>query len=193
MQIDDLSKHELVAIAVARLGGEINYVDREDIAIEVDRLAPGRFNWRKHPERIDLDAVFVALRGAKKPQNGGLLVGNNTSGWMLSPAGLNWLRGLDLSASEDAQQSRLQKGLVSAHQKAECARLRGTEAYRLFIDGKADAITLQGFFQFARVNEYFQTRARQRRYAIVDNAVMNDESLSELWTLLKQRFSEEFS
>ena len=92
MQKVEFSKPELVTIAVALLGGDTIHVDREDVAIKVNDIAPGQFNWRKYPERIDLDAVGGQLRNAKKNQNGGLVVGNNTKGWMLSPAGLKWVQ-----------------------------------------------------------------------------------------------------
>jgi hypothetical protein len=188
MRIDDFSNPELVTIVVALLDGDMEYVDREDIAIKVNDVAPGRFNWRKYPERIDLDAVGVALRDAKKPKNGGLLVGNNAVGWMLSATGLKWMKNLDLGAVQDAQSIKHRKASITANQEAECTRLRGTKAYGLFIDGKPDAIALEDFYQFARVNEYFKTRTRQRRYAIIDNAVAEDETLSRLWDLLKKRF-----
>jgi len=191
MRIDDFSNPKLVTIAVTLLDGDVECVDREDIAIQVNEIAPGRFSWRKYPERIDLDAVGGALRNAKKPQNGGLLVGNNTMGWMLSPAGLKWIETLDLGAVQDVQSIKYRRDSIAANQQAECARLRSTQAYRLFIDGKSEEIAVQDFNQFARVNEYFQSKARQRRYAIIDNAVVDDEVLSELWDFLKEKFVEE--
>lgn len=191
MQNDDFSNPDLVTMAVALLDGDVEYVDREDIAIKVNEIAPGRFNWRRYSERIDLDAVGGALRNAKKPQNGGLLVGNNTVGWMLSPAGLKWIEDLDLGAVPDMQSIKYRRDSIAANQQAECARLRSTQAYKLFSDGESGIIALQDFYQFARVNEYFQSKARQRRYAIIDNAVVDDEALSELWGLLKKRFVEE--
>lgn len=193
MQISDFSNPELVTITVALLDGDVEYVDREDIAIRVNDIAPGRFGWRKYPERIDLDAVGIALRDAKKPRNGGLVVGNNTRGWMLSPAGSKWIKGLELDAIQGGQSINYRKDSISANQEVECARLRGTKAYRLFNEGKFEVITLQEFYQFARVNEYFQTKARQRRYAIIDNAVIDNEILSKLWDLLKKRFPEEMT
>ena len=78
MCIEALSNPELVTIAVVFLDGDVEYVDPEYIAIKVNDIAPGRFNWRKYPERIDLGNVRTALRDAKKPKNGGLLVGNNS-------------------------------------------------------------------------------------------------------------------
>ena len=193
MCIDALSNHELVTIAVAFLDGDVEYVDPEYIAIEVNDIAPGRFNWRKYPERIDLGNVRTALRGAKKPKNGGLLVGNNARGWMLSPAGLKWLRDLDLAVIQNEQRTKYRKDSISASQEAECARLRTTKAYALFVDGNSETMTLQNFYQFARVNEYFQSKSRQRRYTIIDNAVVGDEALSNLWNLLKEKFAEEIT
>ena len=62
MLVDGLTNAELVVIAVAMLGGHSRYVDREDIAIAVNGIVTGRFNWRKYPERIDLNVVADALR-----------------------------------------------------------------------------------------------------------------------------------
>ena len=51
MQKVEFSKPELVTIAVALLGGDTMYVDCEDVALKVNDIAPGQFNWRKYPER----------------------------------------------------------------------------------------------------------------------------------------------
>ena len=191
MQKIELSKPELVTIAVALLGGDAMYVDREDVAIKVNDIAPGQFNWRKYPERIDLDAVGGTLRTAKKPLNGGLVVGNNTKGWMLSPAGLKWIKTLDLGIVDDKLPTKHRKASISANQELERNRLFNTKAYNLFLEGKSKKISTQDFYEFARVNEYFQMKTRQRRYAIIANAVSDDETLSELWDLLQTKFSKE--
>ena len=191
MQKVEFSKPELVTIAVAFLGGDTMYVDREDVALKVNDIAPGRFNWRKYPERIDLDAVGGTLRTAKKPQNGGLVVGNNTKGWMLSPAGLKWVKTIDLGAVDDELPVKHRKVSISANQELERDRLFNTKAYNLFVEGRSKEISVQDFYEFARVNEYFQIKTRQRRYAIIANAVSDDDTLSKLWDLLQTKFSKE--
>ncbi len=193
MQKVEFSKPELVTIAVALLGGDTMHVDREDVALKVNDIAPGRFNWRKYPERIDLDAVGGTLRTAKKPQNGGLVVGNNTKGWMLSPAGLKWVKTVDLGAVDDELPVKHRKASISANQELERNRLFNTKAYNLFVEGKSKEISVQDFYEFARVNEYFQIKTRQRRYAIIANAVSDDDTLSKLWDLLQTKFSEEMN
>ncbi len=191
MPNNKFSKPQLVTIAVALLNGDTAYVDREEAAIKVNDIAPGRFNWRKYPERIDLDAVSIALRSAKKTQNGGLIVGNNTKGWMLSPAGLKWIKTIDLEVIYEKLSVKVKPVSISANQEIEHKRLCNTRAYKLFISGKSKAIGLQDFYEFARVNEYFQTRARQRRYAIIANTVTDDNTLSSLWDLLQTKFPKE--
>lgn len=189
-QIDNLSNPQLATIAVALLNGDSIYVDREDIAIKVDEFAHDRFNWRKYPERIDMVAVVVALRDAKKPKNGALLVGDNTQGWMLSPKGIEFVKKLDLKLFQIGQLNSPRRKSIAAVQKAECARLRKNKAYELFSEGRADEISIQDFYQFARVNEYFKDKARQKRYAIIENSVASDQELSDLWRFLKDRFKE---
>ena len=191
MQRVEFSKPQFVTIAVALLDGDIVYVDHEEIALKVNDIAPGRFNWRKYPERIDLETVSFALWDARKTQKGGLVVGNNTKGWMLSPAGLKWIKTVDLEAVYDELSMKHRKASIFANQEAERIRLSNTKAYNLFVEGKSKAITVQDFYEFARVNEYFQTKARQRRYAIIENAVSDDDTLSKLWDLLQTKFSKE--
>lgn len=191
MQNSKFSKLQLVTLAVALLNGDTTYVDREEVAIKANDIAQGRFNWRKYPERIDLDSVSSALRDAKKTQNGGLVVGGNIKGWMLSPTGLKWIKTIDLDVICEKLSIKVRPISISANQEVERKRLCNTKAYKLFINGKSKAIVLQDFYEFARVNEYFQTKARHRRYAIIANTVIDDNTLSRLWDLLQTKFSKE--
>lgn len=190
MSIDDLSNPELVTIAVSQLGGTTKYVDREDVAIVVDKLAPGRFNWRKYPERIDMTVVHFALHDARKARYGSLLVGGR-QGWMLSPAGIEWIEGQDLSGLDSSEVNRSRKHSLADTLQVEQVRLRNTRAYVLFVSGDLEQITLLDFYEFARINEYFKSKKRQRRFHIIDNTVANDETLASLWEQLKTRFFEE--
>jgi hypothetical protein len=78
-----------------------------------------------------------------------------------------------------------------ASKENECLRLKNTRAYKLFGDGQNDTINLQDFFQFTRVNEYYQRNTRNKRFADIDNAVVGDDLLFELWSFLKTKFKEE--
>ena len=123
MQKIEFSKPQLVTIAVALLDGDTMYIDREDVALKVNGIAPGRFNWRKYPEHIDLSTVSFALQDAKKTRCGELVIGNNTKGWMLSPAGLKWVKTVDFDAIKDDLPAKYRKASISANQELERDRL----------------------------------------------------------------------
>lgn len=186
--IGSFSNYQIVTIAIALLGGDSEFIDREDIAIRANELAPGKFSWRKYPNRIDLDAVGVALRDAKKAKNGELVVGSNTRGWMLSPHGFRWVSTLGKSENEVSAQLKEKSSVALLSQKMERERLFRTTAYEMFVDEQEEDITQHDFFQFVRVNEYFKSKARERRYTIISNAVAGDDVLSALWVFLKERF-----
>lgn len=191
MKIETLSNTQVIVLAVALLGGDVSSIDREDIAIRANELAPGRFTWRKYTENIDLDAVGVALRDAKKTKNGGLLMGNNIDGWMLSPNGLKLFTTVSTDINTDSQIMKYRKDSILANQEIECSRLRTTNAYKLFLGNNLDKLTLQDFYQFTKVNEYYQKNTRKKRFVIIDNAVADDTILTNLWNILKTRYREE--
>jgi len=193
MKTEDMTKPQLVALAIALLGGEADYVDREDIAIKANALAPGRFNWRKYPERIDLEVVSVSLRDAKKDKVGALVVGSNSQGWMLSSDGVKWLDTVDIENDEGQVGIIYRRGSTWERLEAERVRLRTTKAYGLFVEDRCDCLSIQNFYEFARVNEYYQTKSRRRRFNVVENAVLDDPTLSRLWVLLKSKFAEEIN
>lgn len=188
MIVDNFTKPQLVTISVGVLGGHMDFVDREDVAEHVNGLAPGRFTWKKYRDRIDLEAVGNALRHAKKPVNGALVTGNTTAGWMLTINGIKWINSIDLQAITNSDFSV--DSLTAIHE-SEIVRLRNTRAYKLYEDNKSAEININDFYQFARINEYFQEKSRQRRFTVIENAVAYDSKLSDLWMFLKGKFIEE--
>lgn len=185
------SNLQLVTIAVARLGGQSHFVDGEEVAIYVNELAPGRFTWKKYPENIDLEAVVIALRDARKEKNGPLLIGNSTKGWMLTPVGVKWNASVSDYELNETDLTKPRKHSIMATQESETARLRTTRAYQLFMNGEFNKINLQDLYQFVRINEYFQTKARLKRISAIENAVATDKVLEKFWKKLKQKFAKE--
>ena len=108
-----VANHQIVTLAVYLLGGESVYVDTEDIAVKADKIAPGRFAWRKYANQINIDAIRKRLSDAKKPEKGGYLLGSFKSGWLLTENGVKFakekikdLDTLDLSRKPMGQQER---------------------------------------------------------------------------------------
>lgn len=182
------SNAQIATIAVAQLGGKEQSVDGEDVAIAVNRIAPGRFSWRKYPQYIDLAAVYDALNDAKKQRNGELILGSRKDGWMLSAAGISWIRKQKLVKGDIVQPSRTRRNASSENLAVEQTRMQMTQAYHLFHENRKEEISKEDYFQFAKINEYFKEKAKERRYAVIESAVSTNAELNAVWQFLKQKF-----
>jgi hypothetical protein len=187
MKRSDLSNPQIVVIAVARLGGQAQFIHTEDVAVESFNLAPGKFGWRKYPERIDLDQVRRALDRASttKPS---LLNGNARRGWMLSKEGIHWI---EENLSRLPMLSGHRRGSLADAIEIERIRLRETHAWQKFQTGSTDQLNTNDLFEFARVNEYFSDAKRLERFNIISSAVDGDPELTHLWQILQEKFSSE--
>ena len=194
MSVTVMSNVYLVTIALANLGGHEKAVDSEDLAIHVNELAPGKFTWRKYPQYIDIQIVNQALYDARRPRNGRLVFGSNTKGWTLTKSGMQWIQ--NLSKNKDLRASNMVgsgKGSLLLSLEIELERLYRTRAYQLFSGGDLENITLDDFYSFVKINEYFSAKARNRRLALVESAVDAGEDLKSLWRYFKNTFAEEFA
>lgn len=186
-----LSNSQIVALAVAKLGGAAKEIDIEDIAIEAYGLAPEKFAWRKYPEYIDLRVVQYALKDAASPHKGKpLLRGSLKHGYMLTPFGLGWIEQRE-SLSISAVQAMSRRQSTADKLSIEEARLLTSSAFLKFTSGKAKEISYSDFQDFARVNDYFPVRVRQRRYVVIQNAVRGNDKLEELWSFLLDKFGKD--
>ena len=125
-----------LTIAVGNLGGHERQVHTEDVALEADKLVPGRFAWRKYPHRIDINVVLQGLGDARRSRYDAHVAGSNVKGWMLSAAGQIWIK--RLHANDSPGLARLvsdARGSLIAGQRMETSRLRETEAFALFSSG----------------------------------------------------------
>jgi hypothetical protein len=191
LKIETLVNHQIVVIALSQIGGDSNFIDTEDIAIRVNQIAPGRFNWKKYPENIDLKIVSVSLFDARKPRLGGLVVGDTKIGWMLTPDGLKWIDSLGITLEDFSIKPNYRKDSTLSNLEEEKLRLKSTTAYKLFHNDELENATLQDAYNFLRINEYYQVNSRKKRFLIVENAVSNDQDLSNIWKSLKDKFFKE--
>ncbi len=180
----EISNPELATIAVHNLGGAVNPVDLEDLAIELFSLAPKRFCWKKYKERIDLRIVLYSVNDAIKT-NIGFIKGNSKFGYMLTESGLQWIEDKSKNGTTGNSVRRLSNIDLAEREKI---RLRKTNAYQKFIGGKSDLISQIDFIEFTRVNDYFPSQIKEQRFIRIQNIVNNDVSLQETWEILKQRF-----
>ncbi len=174
---EELRNHELVTLAVYLVGGDAHEVDTEDVAIKADELAPGRFTWRKYRDQINIEIIRAFLSDAKKPKNGGYLIGTGNTGWLLTGAGLSFVtanlirlktihdRGARLGAEERRRRTR------------EHDRLLSTAAFQKYSAGEQSAISMRDAEAAFRLNEYIVGEARRRKVQKLVNTFADDEEL----------------
>jgi hypothetical protein len=181
---EELSNPEIVTIAVNNLGGAVNPIELEDVAIEAFDLAPRRFSWKKYQDRIDLRIVLYSVNDAIKPDVG-YLKGNSKHGYMLTEAGLEWIAKI-----EDSKvfTKSARKFSASDLMEKEKLRLQRTSAFHKYLQGDFDRISVIDFREFTRVNDYFPKHMREQRFAKIQNVADNDQDLAQVWEFLKKKF-----
>lgn len=174
----DFANHEIVVLAAYLSGADHRYVDTEDIAVKANEIAPGRFNWRKYKNQINIDTVRKRLWDASKPEKGGFLIGSEKNGWFVTELGrqfaeanLKKLESLDLSKSRLSRNEQVWFG-------RERIRMMGEEAFRKFSSGAADEITAVEAERFFRVDDYVVGDARKAKIERAKNAFAKEPDLS---------------
>ena len=178
---------ETVTLAVYLLGGDNSYIDTEDIAVKANELAPGRFSWLKYPDQINIEKVRTSLSDAKKPKNGGYLIGVHTQGWLLTRKGFLFCR-KKLKELDNQNTSQM----LSANQDSfwltrEKTRMLSTVAFEKFISQGEDTITPREAEAFFRLDEYVVGQARKKKISRVVTAFKDDSDLGPIVKKLAEK------
>ncbi len=186
--VRELTNVEIVLLAVSDLGGEVKALDIEDVAIRAYEYAPEKFCWRKFKDRIDLRVIAYAIKDASTPKKGPpLLIGSYRHGFMLSPDGNNWVAQFRNTYDLLLDNSFRNKS-ISEKIYLEQTRLLSSSAYLKFVSNRSPEITEIDFMEFSRINEYFPSHARERRFGVIDNTVKGNEELEACWSFIKSKF-----
>ena len=183
----ELANHEIVTLAVYLLGGDTQYVDTEDVAVKANKLAPGRFTWRKYRDQISIDTVQKRLFDARMPRKGAYLAGSQRKGWILTTAGLKFAtKNIASVDSVDLSKERL-----SLKEKqwlgSERIRMLSSDAYAKVLKGAADAVTFQEAEEFFRIDAYVTGQAREQKIMRTLTMFGDDEELREAVKVLADK------
>lgn len=132
-----MTNWQVAVLALYELGGSTARKRHEDVAVKCYELAPGRFGWKRH-DYPDIERAGAALRVAKQARNGALVTGGRRSGWMLTPAGIDWARERAAGPGGCGRAS-----LLSAADRRELRRLAGHRLYAAWRDGGEPASIFQ--------------------------------------------------
>jgi hypothetical protein len=158
-----ISKPELVTLAVGELDGARNPVDTEDVAVRAHGLAPTAFAWRRYPTFVNLELVRVALVDASRPKSGQTVQGRGRGGWLLTDAGVTWYKAnrdrlLSALGAPSSGGGATVKQPESAHRERERIRVKGTVAWKKW-SAEVPVGPIEGS-QVFRVDQYTTTHNR---------------------------------
>jgi hypothetical protein len=156
-----LANHEVVVLAAYLAGAESTLADTEDIAIQANQLAPGRFSWRKHKEQINIESVRKRLWDATKPEKGGYLIGSEKVGWRLTKAGFDFAARHFQVAGNMVQPKKFRASRVERSAQArEIRRMTKEDAFQKIRSGMVALITRSEAERFFRLDDYVTGKAR---------------------------------
>lgn len=174
-------------VALLTLGGDRSSVDTEDIAIQSDKLAPGRFRWRKFKQYIDLGLVRNGLQDARKK---GLTAGGALRGWTLTESGVSEARKFLPQLSDPTTRER-----VALEQKKwearERTRLLSEPAFRLALEKGADALAIRDILRLFRLDEYASQERKLERTRRFASGFSGDELMKRTVSDLIRRLDDE--
>lgn len=174
---EDLSNEGIVVLATYLAGGESQYADTEDVAVAANKLAPGRFNWRKYPEQINIDTVRKRLWDAARGEGHGYLTGSERQGWLLTEAGVAFCQAhKERLTAEMATQPRYSRQEQSWIVR-ERVRMTSDPAFLKWSGGEIASITPVEAERFFRIDDYVLGKARVARMERAIAAFRADASL----------------
>jgi hypothetical protein len=167
-----LSNSEIVVIAALRAGAVGLHADTEDIAVKANEIGPGRFNWKKYPEQINIDTVRKRLWDARKQ---GHLVGSERDGWLLTETGTTFARQYRLSFGAE-KTTRLSLN-DRKWRRMEKARLLATAAHQKFRSGEISHISIREAQGFFRIDAYVGKSAVENKLLRILNSFSDDREI----------------
>lgn len=178
-----LSNDQIVLLAVVQLGGTFKPIDPEDIAIAADKIAPGKFRWKRYPKQIDLELINNGLRDAKKRK---WLIGSAPKGWSATDEGVKEAKSTQFDEGQPAFHLRL-----TSQQRSWVARERGRllqeDAFSKVKRGDADLVSEREVLKFFRIDEYVIGQSRLERVDRLRRSFENDRKLGDVIRILAEK------
>ena len=89
---DEIANWEIFIWALAELGGDVSFVDIEDVSVECFKIAPARFAWRTRADLPDYKKCAKALQEAEVRRPSMLVKTRDAFGRQLTAEGQKWVR-----------------------------------------------------------------------------------------------------
>jgi hypothetical protein len=183
----EFSNFQIVTLATFLVGGGSTPADIEDIAMQANQLAPGRFAWRKYPEQINISQIASALSDARKEKNGHFVDGSPQKGWMLTSTGLSFAQQNKVRLKNPDFGRKAQNPRERNWQRAEQIRLQSEPAFLKFHCGQGEEISRREAEAFFRLDDYVVGKEREKKIVRFLNVFGDDAQFGEIVRVLSKK------
>lgn len=183
----DLTKRQVVVVALHLLGGETRGIDTEHVAMKAFEIAPGMFSWKHYTGQVDKDLVRVLLFDARKAEFGAHVTGRVSRGWMLTEAGCEFAKEAAKRLGSSVIRERRQSKEDVRRVAQERQRLEATDAFEKIRSGRVGEVSAREAEAFFRLNAYITGGSRVRKLDQIANMFAEDEELSRVIRMLREK------
>ncbi len=151
ISISDLTSNEIIALSVYRVAGESGTAESEDIAVEADKIAKGKFRWKKYKKFIDIFQIRVLLGNAKISK---LIKGGEKKGWSLTKTGLILVNSIFSKLKHKTQKFNRQSKNSKDKLNYEYSRIINSSAFKKYNNNQEDLISKNEAKIIFRIDDY---------------------------------------
>lgn len=191
----ELSNEQVITLALHTIGGVIEPIHTERIAVKAYELAPTKFRWLldEYKDRVNLAYVYSALSDAKKKN---FIDGSLKAGWTITAEGKKFSEQYfkDHKGVEDSSKARdPEEKKLELWKNRQSSRIPSCQAYIKLQNDSANEITKQDIIDFFQVDEYLKPEVRNKKLNRFKIAFEDDPNLStavhKLVTIYEEKYA----
>ncbi len=199
MKPEKLTNEQVVTIAIYYIGGVLEPVHSEDIAVKAFDLAPDRFRWQldKYKENINLAYVYNSLTDARKAQNGALITGSISKGWLLTAEGVKLCKKFTSENNEIGIKKRRhndpEKQAKEAWKFRQTSRILNNDVFLKILSNEKKDISKSNVMSFFQIDDYLQNDSKNKRVQQYRAIFFDDPKLAELVNKMASLYEENYA
>ena len=156
----NINKRDICLFALVDVGGDVEFVTTEDVAVRAFELYPERFGLVKYRQFPDVDSVRVTLSDLSKPKYESLVEGGQRKGWRATKRGARWERVhrkavMAAMKHKLSGERRISSGHLMTTEKIRSSRLNRIVRSEAFAKWKKGARpSVYDFYDLLRIDNY---------------------------------------
>ena len=182
MSNDQFNKGELVILALYNLGGDS---DLEAIAIEVDKIAPGKFRWISKPDWVSDSNVWDALSNVNKHKLG-MMHNRVNQRYILTEIGIKFAQDNIKKLPKNVKFEKRENKEDVVKRDLAYKRIVNGDAYKYFLENKFDQIEKKDLEFVLKVNDYMNEKKKKEKIQSLKKIFYEDSKILKIINSLEK-------